>query len=315
MNISLTLPSPSLPVLSSNLTAEQQACVDFVKTSSGHLVMDSVAGSGKSFTLVQQCIAINHYFPSAIIACVMYNSKNVPEMERRMADAGVLKTTVGTVHKFSFSAYKEKHGYSQANKTKTSDAAEKWNKRYKLLFEDVASICRMVDLAKDTGLCVNSDDAISYEDWQHVIETYEISFKQENISLEKVVSFAQDVFYETINDTTSCGFSDMIAIPLYHDYPFRKYDFVLVDEAQDINRSRLLAITQMLKPSTGRLIAVGDRHQSIYAFTGADSKSLDNIKRHFSAHELSLTHHGTAQNPHHARRPHLSLHLHLQSTP
>jgi len=126
--------------------------------------------------------------------------------------------------------------------------------------------------------------------------------------MSKVFSFAQDLFYETINDTTSVDFSDMIALPLYHSYPFRQYDFVLVDEAQDINRCRLMAIERMLKPGPaigklmsgqigseewqhggGRLIAVGDRHQSIYAFTGADAKSLDNIKRHFSAHELSLT--------------------------
>lgn len=302
MNISLTLPSPSLPVLSSNLTLEQQACVDFVKTSSGHLVMDSVAGSGKSFTLVQQCIAINHYFPSATIACVMYNSKNVPEMERRMTDAGVLKVTVGTVHKFGFAAYKENHGYSQANKNKTSDAAELLNKHYKFLFEDITAICRMVDLAKDTGVCLTPDDSISDKDWQHILATYDIQFKSESLPPDKVYEFAGRLFRETIEDTTSCGFSDMIAIPLYHNYPFRQYDFVLVDEAQDINRSRLLAIEKMLKkPDTtsdgenvihvlgGRLFAAGDTHQSIYAFNGADSRSLSNIQRQFSATKLSLT--------------------------
>lgn len=306
MNISLDLPSPTPPALSPHCTDEQRLCIDFIHKSTGHLVIDSVAGSGKSFTLVEQCVAINHYFPSATIALVMFNSKNVPEMQAKITKRGVLKATVGTVHKFGFDAYKAKHGPCQVNRDKAQDAAAILNKRYKLTFDDVNSITKMVALAKDTGVCEGPDDAITYEDWQHIIEQYEISFKQEDLSTEKIVSFAQDLFYETINDTASVDFSDMIALPLYHSYPFRQYDFVLVDEAQDINRCRLLAIIQMLKRGNarlcksdepfeeayetgGRLIAVGDRHQSIYAFTGADSESLDRIKKTFSAHELSLT--------------------------
>ena len=239
----------------------------------------------------------------------MFNSKNVPEMQAKITKRGVLKTTVGTVHKFGFDAYKSKHGPCQVNRDKASDAAAILNKRYKFTFDDVNSIIKMVSLAKDTGICPSPNDTITLDQWRHIIENYEVSFKQEEISMSKVFSFAQDLFYETINDTDSVDLSDMIALPLYHSYPFRQYDFVLVDEAQDINRCRLMAIERMLKQPTftpdpsdptdvlsgypdhpgGRLIAVGDRHQSIYAFTGADAKSLDNIKRHFSAHELSLT--------------------------
>jgi len=289
MNISLDLPLPTPPALSPNCTPEQLACVNFIPDSTGHLVIDSVAGSGKSFTLVEISVAINHYFPLASIALVMFNSKNVPEMQAKITKRGVLKTTVGTVHKFGFDAYKNEHGPCMVNKTKAQDAAAILNKRYKFNFDDVNSIIRMVGLAKDTGVCSGPGDSIGFDTWRKIIEDYEISFKQEGLSLDLVCVFAGELFGATINDTASVDFSDMIALPLYHSYPFRQYDFVLVDEAQDINRCRLLAIIQMLKPNTGRLIAVGDRHQSIYAFTGADSKSLDNIKRHFSASELSLT--------------------------
>jgi len=291
MNIDLSLPTPTPPPLSPNCTPEQLACINFIKSSTGHLVIDSVAGSGKSFTLVEQCVAINHHFPSATIALVMFNSKNVPEMQARITRRGVLKTTIGTVHKFGFDAYKSKHGPCQVNRDKASDAATVLNKRYRFTFDDVNSIIKIVSLAKDTGLCLSlSDSAIpSLDDWRSLINDYEISFKDKDISMSKVFSFAQDLLHTTISDVSSVDFSDMIALPLYHSYPFRQYDFVLVDEAQDINASRLEAISRILKPSTGRLIAVGDRHQSIYAFTGADSASLDKIKTRFSASELSLT--------------------------
>lgn len=306
MNLDLTLPVPTPPTLSDRCTAEQLACINFISNSTGHLVIDSVAGSGKTFTLVEIGVAINHYFPSASIAYVMFNSKNVPEMEDRITRRGVLKATVGTVHKFGFAAYKAEHGPCQVNRDKATDVAERLNKHYKFLFEDVVSICRMVSLAKDTGICPNHNSFITNDDWKKIIEEYEVSFKDESIPYHKVYEFAAVLFRETIEDTSSVDFSDMIALPLYHSYPFRQYDFVLVDEAQDINRCRLLAIIQMLKTEVcastvedgiprilnspgGRLIAVGDRHQSIYAFTGADSKSLDNIKKHFNASELSLT--------------------------
>lgn len=304
MNIDLTLPTATPPALSDRCTPEQLACINFIPNSTGHLVIDSVAGSGKTFTLVEIGVAINHYFPSASIAYVMFNSKNVPEMEDRITRRGVLKATVGTVHKFGFAAYKSEHGPCQVNRDKATNVAERLNKRYKFLFEDAASVCKMVSLAKDTGICPSPSDCILPSQWDKIIEEYEISFRQEDISHRLIIDFATELFIETINDTSSVDFSDMIALPLYHSYPFRQYDFVLVDEAQDINRCRLLAIIQMLKKGQnedndfapleavqpgGRLIAVGDRHQSIYAFTGADSKSLDNIKKHFSAHELSLT--------------------------
>jgi DNA helicase-2/ATP-dependent DNA helicase PcrA len=306
LDLDLDLPSPTPPALSDRCTPEQLACINFIHQQTGHLVIDSVAGSGKTFTLVEIGVAINHYFPLASIAYVMFNSKNVPEMEDRITRRGVLKATVGTVHKFGFAAYKNEHGPCQVNRDKATDVAERLNKQYKFLFEDVVSVCRMVSLAKDTGLGLDKS-GISTDDWINIGKEYDILFKQEDISITKVCNFAGQLYNETIEDTNSVDFSDMIALPLYHSYPFRQYDFVLVDEAQDINRCRLLAIIQMLKPKSkrfvspnpelddemilpgGRLIAVGDRHQSIYAFTGADSKSLDNIKRHFSAHELSLT--------------------------
>ncbi len=300
MDIDIPIPEPTRPKLSTLCTPEQSACIDFIHQQRDHLVIDSVAGSGKSFTLVEMCVAINHYFPFASIALVMYNSKNVPEMKARIAKRGALKVSVGTVHSFGFAAYKEQHGFCEPNRNKADDVANRLNKQFKFRYEDVGAVCRMVSLAKDTGVF-----APFRSDWEAIIENFEVSFKQEDLSLDRIIDFASRVFDETINDTSSVDFSDMIALPLYHSYPFRQYDFVLVDEAQDINRCRLLAIIQMLKSVSltdaadeasnglpdrrGRLIAVGDAFQSIYAFTGADAQSIQNIQRHFSATQLSLT--------------------------
>jgi superfamily I DNA/RNA helicase len=61
-----------------------------------------------------------------------------------------------------------------------------------------------------------------------------------------------------------------------------------VDEAQDTNASRRALALRMLKRG-GRLVAVGDRHQAIYGFTGADADALDLIAKAVNAVEMPLT--------------------------
>ena len=70
--------------------------------------------------------------------------------------------------------------------------------------------------------------------------------------------------------------------------PAPKYDIVLVDEAQDSNAVDLALIKLILKPN-GIVIGVGDPHQSIYGFRGADVDAMDNFKREFGAKEFPLS--------------------------
>lgn len=67
-----------------------------------------------------------------------------------------------------------------------------------------------------------------------------------------------------------------------------QYDYIFLDEAQDTNATRRQLVKMMLKPK-GKLVAVGDLHQAIYAFTGADHNALDLIKQDFNAVELPLS--------------------------
>jgi superfamily I DNA/RNA helicase len=80
----------------------------------------------------------------------------------------------------------------------------------------------------------------------------------------------------------------MIWLPLVLDFSPRRYDFVFVDEVQDLNKSQFELIKKMCNGKT-RIIAVGDSRQSIYAFRGADTNSMRNFKEYFKAKELPLS--------------------------
>ena len=79
----------------------------------------------------------------------------------------------------------------------------------------------------------------------------------------------------------------MIWLPLMLNLPLDQYDYVCVDEAQDLSPTQL-ALAIKAWNGTGTFIAVGDRHQSIYAFAGASSRSIDEIIEKINAVEMDL---------------------------
>lgn len=69
-------------------------------------------------------------------------------------------------------------------------------------------------------------------------------------------------------------FDDMIWLPIVMDLPIYRYDLLLVDEAQDMNRCQHAMILRAGK----RLVLCGDPCQAIYGFSGADSESMQRIE-------------------------------------
>ena len=61
-----------------------------------------------------------------------------------------------------------------------------------------------------------------------------------------------------------------------NDIQWPRYDVVLADEVQDFNRCQMLML-EKLKAQGARVIAVGDRNQSIFMFRGADANAFDNV--------------------------------------
>jgi len=91
----------------------------------------------------------------------------------------------------------------------------------------------------------------------------------------KVLERCKDVARDKCID-----FNDMVWLPVALDLNVFKYDMLLIDEVQDLNRcSQALA-----KKAGKRLILCGDPKQAIYGFAGADSQSMQRMFK-----ELSVT--------------------------
>lgn len=64
------------------------------------------------------------------------------------------------------------------------------------------------------------------------------------------------------------------------EYYSNKFQYVLVDEYQDTNKSQFTLVT-MLASKHGNITAVGDNDQGIYSFRGADISNILNFERDF----------------------------------
>jgi DNA helicase II / ATP-dependent DNA helicase PcrA len=61
----------------------------------------------------------------------------------------------------------------------------------------------------------------------------------------------------------------------------RRYQFVMVDEYQDTNRSQY-ELMRLLSASHGNVVAVGDEDQSIYSWRGADIRNILDFERDYA---------------------------------
>ncbi|MCR4593503.1 MAG: UvrD-helicase domain-containing protein, partial [Clostridiales bacterium] len=64
------------------------------------------------------------------------------------------------------------------------------------------------------------------------------------------------------------------------------FDYIIVDEYQDISRQRYDLVSALSKVTDAKIIAVGDDWQSIYAFSGSDISLFTNFKDKFGYAQL-----------------------------
>jgi len=83
-------------------------------------------------------------------------------------------------------------------------------------------------------------------------------------------------------------FDDMIFIPVRLGLANPMYDLVVIDEAQDMNAAQL-SLAQSVVTKNGRIFVVGDSHQAIYGFRGADSGCMARLATELKAKILPLT--------------------------
>lgn len=111
------------------------------------------------------------------------------------------------------------------------------------------------------------------ESLTNLIRHYDID--TDGAPLSEAFDLVPRVIEKCLTPDNDCqmDFNDMIWLPVALKLPVRKYDLLMVDEAQDLNRCQ----QSLAKMAGSRLVLCGDPAQAIYGFAGADSESIDRM--------------------------------------
>lgn len=262
---------------------QQQAFYDWIDTGSGSCVLEAVAGAGKTTTLIN---ALSRMKGDIFFGA--YNKGIAEELKARAPQQPGLD--ISTMHAAGFRFWRRVAKAVKVEGNKCRDifrSASEKEPAYRALEQAVLSL---VSLAKQSGAGAlyraNEQALLGLVD-HHDIECPPLADGRDSTQL--VLKLALKTLQASVQkDMEVVDFDDMIYAPLYHNVKVWEHDWVLIDEAQDTNATRRALALRMLKRG-GRLVAVGDRHQAIYGFTGADNDSLDLIAQAVNAQRLPLT--------------------------
>lgn len=149
--------------------------------------------------------------------------------------------------------------------------------------------CTLYDLMR-FNLIADDFDKVTELGERYGVDADEESV-QRALELYRVAKHKADRYFEgSVGGKLRMDFTDMLYYAAnYIDMKdFKQYNVVFCDETQDISPLQYEIVKKCRTPR-GRLVAVGDQKQSIYAFMGSNLDSLNAIKNSPNTIELPLS--------------------------
>lgn len=251
----------------------QKAIFDYIQHEKGNLVVEAAAGSGKTYTLVKALSLIPQdkrvlmtAFNKDIVKELTKKVKEFPNVEvRTLHGLGMILTTRGLGiggmkpegYKYTQLIYNHWQDLTKTNINKLSRNARK---------SFVENTKKLVDFGRFYLATTRS-------------EMIELMTKYDIPCVADEVNVALKVMAIGGKNLDSIDYTDMIWMPHIYDLHLQEceYDFIMVDECQDLNVAERNLVLRCLKEG-GRLIAVGDSNQCIYGFSGSDPDSFRAIQ-------------------------------------
>lgn len=253
----------------------QENIFKFIAYGSGNAIVNAVAGSGKSSTLD---MAYNLIPKEKSVRFLAFNK----HIEIDLSNKGL---PAKTMHAEGYAAWRNHINCP----VKVDD-----NKVYKTILSKAISttlrspLKNLIQKAKIHGLIPYSTDGLiadTFENWILLAYTFGIELPD---NLESMIELARKVLQASNLQHNVIDFADMVYLPIVYNTSMPKYDFLFVDELQDLNPLQHALVSRMISDG-GRFIGVGDPYQSCYGFSGADVHGIEKAFKTFNAISLPLS--------------------------
>ena len=264
------------PVYAFKPTPEQSAIIEAAVATRESLMVEALAGCAKTTTLEHIAWAVPGKGPHLALA---FNVKIKTELSRRLPESFEVKTLNGLGHNAFSKAIGKRLALDEGKLgrlIREVGKADGWD-----ISGDLWAVLKdLVTLAMQRGL-VPSDYPNkslipdSPESWQDLALDAATTMVP-----EPVLALARKILVAHIKEAFAgkISFDDQIYMSAMFNGVFPKHGLVMVDEAQDLSPLNHIMVGKCLGPSS-RLIVVGDPRQAIYAFRGADSQSMESMRR------------------------------------
>lgn len=267
----------------------QQVIYDTFTSTDENILVQAVAGGSK--TTVLMGIVARAKFRTLFLA---FNKSIQQEIEEKITSNGYEHAKSMTLHSLGLSAIKYKYGYRNViiNNNKIWGLIkylEKLNPKIysKIQWEEKSKINMTLIEMNDVSRLFLTDDKKEIFSYMKDMDKY---FYDEEVieDLWKEFIIIRDQCYS--GNSIEIDYTDMIYLVVKYNLliPIQPY-YLLIDEAQDLNLAQHKFIDQLINQGDiKKWVAVGDRRQSIYGFSGAYGASFDLFKEKENVIELPL---------------------------
>lgn len=274
-------------------TQQQHAIIQAVAAADGNWAVNALAGTGKTTTIMASIQAYALANPSHKILGTAFNKRIAEALVDKASALGIAGADFWT---FNSLGYRDWIAFCP-NKVKLDTSGRRLNnilrncgwewdqgedlpRLYSLLCSNgwvcaeaqhKFQIKALTDLGEEGAVDLIEDHDLSVQpDWWDICQRANVLDIEQG--MEGQVDFRCQVYLPAIFRTAR-----------------QRYHLVMVDEAQDLDRCQMQLIANHILQPRGRIIVVGDRHQAIYGFRGADYGSMDSAIERWRCQELPLT--------------------------
>ncbi len=233
------------------LTPSQREAIERTE---GAVLVVAGPGSGKTTVLTQRVYALIQKTKPERILVITFARKAAEEMKQRFAklagEEAAAKVMFGTFHSVFY----------------------RWLRKWQVLTEKTQIL----------------DEALEKQLW------HEMGWDMKDVPaflMDKGDAWQQ--YQRMKKDRALVDFEDLIELTLKEigkHSVWKEYDYVLIDEFQDINLEQYQIVRRMVRPEAPNLFVVGDEDQAIYAFRGAKPELFLHFAKDFpDCHRIDLT--------------------------
>ena len=246
----------------------QVAIYDWIKAAvdkpKAALMVEAVAGSGKTTTIVT---ALEFIPPHQNVLFLAFNKHIAEELRDRVP----VNVSVSTINSLGWRALRTWNRGVELDDQKTAKLLASIEPHKHAWRGWRGAMTRLIGLKKANYRMTAVE----------IVKKYEVEIPGDSLFME----IAARIWTLGNEQVLVADFDDQWAVPAMRGLPLPQFDWVFIDEAQDLSGTQV-ELVQRVAPRT---VAIGDSNQAIYGFRGADPDAMENMAKAIEAERLPLS--------------------------